>query len=168
MDWTRAEKISLASLVIALASVGFTASQCSLAYRQDARAVALKKPALDVIPQAKDGRHWTLTVTITNRSDERILPVGFEIPSPDGGYIKMRQIGPAGSAVENPEMNSQVKWTIPGRAIPSGETGIWSAEYEIADAFPARPDVALTLRAKIKYLGPEERREELTVVRQLN
>jgi hypothetical protein len=161
--------VSIVALIVAVTAATYTRKQYNLAYEQDRRAQELKKPTLDILPTTVDGRRWKLEIRLKNRSDDRILPVGFAIPSPDGGYISMQQIEPSGPPpVMGVEINSTSRSNFSGRAIAPGETGVWSAGYEISDAFAAKPGTKLTVIIDVKYLGSEERIESISATRQLN
>jgi hypothetical protein len=160
--------VSVVALLVSFTAMYYTRKQYGLAYEQDRRSQALKTPTLDILPTAIDGRHWSLEVRLTNRSDDRIAMVGLEIPSPSGGYVSMHQTHPGGPPVMAIDLNSKSKIEFVQRPIPSGDTGVWAGKYEISDAFPAYPGIALTMKASIKFLGDTERIEAISVTRQLN
>lgn len=137
-------------------------------YQRDQRELESKRPTIDMTSVAKDARHWDLNVRISNRSDHRIKVVGFSIPSPKGGFIKLTQTYPTGPYGSGASMNSEGAETTDGRATMANDGIIYDAEYQISDAFPAPPDVALTLNATIRHLGPTEYDEVITVTRRLN
>jgi len=161
--------VSIVALLVSFAAVIYTRKQYNLAYQQDQRALALKNPVLDILPTRLTERHWKLEVRLNNRSNERIVLVGLSIPSPEGGYISMTQATPvAGPIVSKIQINSVSKSDFVQRPIEPGETGLWNAEYHIADAFASPPRVALTMNATIKFLGSEERTATVSVTRELN
>jgi hypothetical protein len=161
--------VSILALLVATTAAIYTRKQYNLAYEQDRRTQELKRPTLDIEPTMLDGRRWKLEIRLKNKSDDRIVPVGFAIPSPDGGYISMRQTEPSGPLpVSDVQINSTSRSEFSGRAIAPGENGVWLAGYEISDAFPAKPGTKLTLIIDVKYLESKERTESISVTRQLN
>jgi hypothetical protein len=162
--------VAFCALGVSIIAATYTRKQYNLAYEQDQRALALKRPTLDIIPETVDQRHWKIQVVIGNKSDERIVASAISIPSPDGGFITISQSRPKGPTGSGMQMNSTQKpeSLYGGAAIPPGETGVWVGTYEISDAFPAKSDVALTMTVAIKYLGNAERIEAITTTRQLN
>jgi hypothetical protein len=160
--------VSALALLVAVGVAGYTRNQYNLTSEQAQRVLAVKKPVLDIASQPIDGRHWNLSVMITNRSDERILPVGLSIPKPEGGFLTMAQTQPEGPPVASSQINNTQRSEFRGRPIPAGATDVWAASYEIADAFPAKPSTAITIRAVIKYLGAQERTEAIAVSRKLD
>jgi hypothetical protein len=161
--------VALCALAVSIGAASYTRKQYNLAFAQDQRALALKKPILDIFPEATDQRHWKLKVVVSNRSDQRIMPTAISIPSPDGGFVTINQTEPQGLPVSGVQMNStQRPEFLHGRPVPPGEQGVWMGTYEISDAFPAKPGASLTMTMNIKYLGSTEKEEVLSTTRQLN
>jgi hypothetical protein len=161
--------VAVCALAVSIGAVSYTRKLYNLAYEQDLRAIALKKPTLDLFPESVDERHWKLKVTLGNRSDQRILPTAMSIPSPDGGFVTINQTEPSGAPVSGVQMNSRAGMEfLRGRPIAPGEIGVWTGTYEISGAFPAAPGTALTMNMIIKFLGSSEKTETLSTTRQLN
>ncbi|MGY0575939.1 hypothetical protein ACTGJ9_037000 [Bradyrhizobium sp. RDM12] len=85
------------------------------------------------------------------------------MPSEDSvskGRLHHRQPDYAGrptySGAQLNSMQQEFENLHAGRLIGARDVGVCSATYEIADAFPANADAALTLQMKITYLGSTE------------
>jgi hypothetical protein len=105
----------------------------------------LKLPVLDVFPVAKDDGTAKLLVIITNRSDEKIVPIEFSVLAPKGG--------------STPPSQETAHVTI-----APGTVGVLFADY----VMPEQTETLATMMARIKYLGAVERTETLLVTRALN
>jgi hypothetical protein len=133
--------VATAVVAILIVAAPYLGQQFKLASR---RAAILKLPVLDVFPVANDGG-TKLLVVITNRSDEKIVPIEFSVLAPGGGSTPRPQE------------------TAHGPIAP-GTVGVWFAEY----AIPEQTKTLATMMARIKYLGAAERTETLLVTRALN
>jgi hypothetical protein len=133
-----AAAVVVAILILAAPYLG---KQFKLASRH---AALLKLPVLDVFPIVKEDGPAKLLVVITNRSDERIVPIEFSVLAPDGGATPHSQ-------------------ELAGGPIAPGKVGVLFAEYTI----PEQTETLATMMAKVKYLGAAERTETLLVTRAL-
>lgn len=168
----KSNNIAKWALGVSIASFIVTGTISGLAYystyQRDQREISLKRPTLDVRVIEKAPRNWVLAIIISNKSDQRVKVTGFAIPAPKGGYIQITQTAPDGKFASGADLNSETKQTTDGRPFDPGQDALYLGKYEIADAFAAPPDVALTLDVKIRYLGSKERDETLSVTRALN
>ena len=62
--------VSALALLVAVGVAGYTRNQYNLTSEQAQRVLAVKKPVLDIASQPIDGRHWNLSVMITNPSQD--------------------------------------------------------------------------------------------------
>lgn len=162
------DKTSRGAFAVSMLSLILSGMSYYSTYQRDQRELAAKRPVVEVRTIEKASRAWGLAVTISNRSDERIKVVGFAIPEPKGGYIKLTQTVPDGKFQSGADLNSETKQATNGHPFNPGQEALYFGKYSIADAFAAPPDVALTLNVTIRYLGAKERDETLTVTRTLN
>jgi hypothetical protein len=137
-SWVAATAV-VAILIVAAPYLG---KQFKLASQH---ATILKLPVLDVFPVAKDDGTAKLLVIITNRSDEKIVPIEFSVLAPKGGSTPPSQ-------------------ETAHATIAPGTVGVLFADY----VMPEQTETLATMMARIKYLGAVERTETLLVTRALN
>jgi hypothetical protein len=135
----------LGTLVLSIVGVPYALKQSRLASQ---RAAVLKLPVLDVFPFVKDDGIRKLLVMITNRSDEKIVPIEFSILAPESS-----------SPIVSPALSDAAQGQIAPRGV-----GVLFAEL----AVPENTEPLVTIMARIKYPSAGGRTEALFVTRRMN
>jgi hypothetical protein len=136
--------LALATLAISIVAAPFSIRQLILASRPEA---VQKSPMLDVFPVARDDRHEKFLVMITNRSNEKIVPLEFAVLTTEGVSTISQALTESSQAPIAPD-----------------SVGVLFTEYGI----PETTEKIVTMMARIKYLGAAGRTETLFVTRRVN
>jgi hypothetical protein len=135
----------LGTLAASIIAVPYALKQSGLASQ---RAPVLKLPVLDVFPLGGDDGRRKLLVMITNRSDEKIVPIEFSMLAPIGS---------------SPNVSPALSDAARGQIAPRG-VGVLFAEL----AVPENTEPIVTMMARIKYPSAGGRTEALFVTRRMN
>jgi hypothetical protein len=136
--------LALATLAVSIVAAPFGIGQLILASRSKA---VQKLPVLDVFPIAKDDGHSKFLVMITNKFDEKIVPLEFAVLTTEG-------LSAASQAL--PESTQA--------PIAPDSVGVLFTEY----AIPQTTEKIVTMMARIRYLGAADRTETLFVTRRVD